>query len=284
MSETSVIIPTCNRLSFLKEAVDSVLNQTCQNFELIIVDDGSTDGTQKYAETIRDRVTYLHKENSGPSSARNLGIRQARGQLIAFLDSDDLWRKNKLKVQLDFMTSHPEAMVCFTDEIWIRRGVRVNPRKIHQKSSGWIFEQCVPRCIVSPSSVLMKKEFFDRVGMFDESLPACEDYDFWLRGALRFPFHFIPQKLIVKRGGHPDQLSAQWGLDRYRVHALVKLLKEASLTSEQRRLVVQMIIEKCRILELGFVKREKQREAAFYRKIAQDVGGCPQNLNTFNLN
>lgn len=273
MIETSVIIPTYNRLPFLKEAVQSVLDQTYRNFELILVDDGSTDGTKEFAGKLETGIKYIYKKNGGPSSARNRGIREAKGRFITFLDSDDLWHKDKLKIEIDFMNSHPEAMVCYTDEIWIRRGVRVNPRKKHQKYSGWIFERCLPLCIVSPSSVLMKREFFKEVGYFDENFPVCEDYDLWLRASLRFPFHFIPQKLIIKRGGYPDQLSAQWGSDRYRVQALLKLLEKENLNPAQRQLVVKQLIKKCRILEQGFQKRIKSEEAEFYYQIRLNFSG-----------
>ncbi len=267
--EVSVIIPTYNRLPFLREAVASVLNQTHRDFELILVDDGSTDGTAEYAQGLPAPVVYLYQENAGPSAARNRGIRAARGAFLTFLDSDDLWQPRKLATQVAFMHAHPEAVVCYTDEIWIRRGVRVNPRNKHRKYGGWIFERCLPLCIVSPSSVLMRRRFFDVVGLFDETLPACEDYDLWLRGALHFPFHFIAEKLIVKRGGHADQLSRQWGLDRYRVQALLKLLQNPALTAEQRKLVQTQLVEKCRILELGFRKRGKHDEADRYRRCAR---------------
>lgn len=271
MIETSIIIPTYNRLNFLQEAVASVQNQSWRDFELIVVDDGSTDGTRAYIEGLGAEIIYLYQDNRGPSAARNRGIAAVRGEFVTFLDSDDLWQKNKLKVQMNFMHAHPDAMVCYTDEIWIRRGVRVNQKKKHGKFSGWIFEKCVPLCIVSPSSVLMRREFFDRVGLFDEDLPACEDYDLWLRAALRFPFHFIPQKLIIKRGGHPGQLSAGWGLDRHRVTALLKLLHEPGLTDKTRNLVIATLTEKCRILELGFRKRGKIEEADHYRKLATEA-------------
>ncbi|MFQ5676497.1 MAG: glycosyltransferase family 2 protein, partial [bacterium] len=173
MIETSIIIPTFNRLAFLKEAVSSILEQTYQAFEILVVDDGSTDGTREYVRTLDGPISYLGQDNRGPGAARNYGIRKARGKYVTFLDSDDLWLKDKLKVQIEFMKSNSEALLCYTDEIWIRRGVRVNQKKKHQKHSGWIFEHCLPLCIVSPSSVLMKAEFFQQVGLFDEELPAC---------------------------------------------------------------------------------------------------------------
>ncbi len=271
MIETSVIIPTFNRLLFLKEAIDSVLSQTYQDFELILIDDGSTDGTKEFATGLSNHLRYIYQENSGPSAARNHGIRESQGAYITFLDSDDLWLENKLQVEIAFMKANPDTMICYTDEIWIRRGVRVNQKNKHRKYSGWVFERCLPLCIVSPSSVLMRREFFEAVGFFDESLPACEDYDLWLRGALKFPFQYLPQKLIIKRGGHEDQLSTQWGLDRYRVQVLLKLLESGELNERQYDLVVRKIIEKAAILEWGFRKRGNVEEAAFYKKLTAEV-------------
>lgn len=266
----SVVIPTYNRLDFLKEAVKSVKEQSYRNFELIIVDDGSTDGTSEFLKNTG--VKLIIQENRGVSVARNAGIKAAKGRYITFLDSDDSWQKDKLKRQVEFMTTHPKAMVCYTDEIWIRKGVRVNPKKKHGKHSGWIFDKCLPLCIVSPSSVFMKKQFFDEVGVFDESLPACEDYDLWLRASLQFEFHFIPEKLIIKRGGHPGQLSANWGLDVYRVQALQGILTNPRLTVKTKKQVVAQILGKCKILEQGFRKRGKDGEAEYYRELLENVG------------
>jgi len=267
MPETSVIIPTFNRLAFLKDAIDSVLQQTYRDFELIVVDDGSTDGTQAYLHSLGNVLQIIYQEKKGPGAARNCGIERSSGEYITFLDSDDLWQKNKLAVQVEVMKA-TDAMVSYTDEIWIRRGVRVNPKNKHRKYSGWIFEHCLPLCIVSPSSVLMKRDFFDVVvGMFDESFPVCEDYDLWLRASLIVPFLFIDKKLIVKRGGHADQLSANWGFDIYRVRALQKILAQANLNAEQKALTIGNLVEKCRILESGFRKHGKFSEAETYQKI-----------------
>jgi glycosyltransferase involved in cell wall biosynthesis len=266
MFETSVIIPTYNRLAFLKEAVASVQQQSYQNFELIVVDDGSTDGT------LGNSVKYIYQPNAGPAAARNRGLREARGDFITFLDSDDLWRKDKLQTQIDFMKSHPQAMVCYTDETWIRRGVRVNQGQRHKKFSGWIFEKRLPLCIVSPSSALMRRQFFEIVGRFDESLPACEDYDLWLRAALKFPVHFIAEELLIKRGGHSDQLSSQWGLDRYRVQALLKLLNnDGLLAGDRRAAALTHLKSKCRILEQGCRRRGKKGEADLYRALMEKL-------------
>jgi len=265
-SLVSVIIPTFNRAFCLKKAICSVLLQS--GFELIVVNDGSTDETYKVLESFSNvRAIHLQK-NLGVSYARNRGIEQAKGSLICFLDSDDSWKIGKLEAQVKWMRDHPECQAVYTDEIWIRNGVRVNPMFKHQKYSGDIFKKCLPLCIVSPSSVMLRKSLLDEVGGFDESMPVCEDYDLWLRIAVRYPFKFLNDKLIIKRGGHKDQLSRKyWGMDRWRVHTLKKLLRGDDLNSEQREWVKEMLIKKSRILIKGFEKRGKTEEAGIYRNL-----------------
>jgi glycosyltransferase involved in cell wall biosynthesis len=262
LPRVSVIIPTHNRKAFVQEAVDSVLAQTYEDFELIVVDDGSTDGTGKVLKRYEKRLLYLYQANQGVSAARNNGLALAQGEFIAFLDSDDLWLPKKLAIQVAFMDQHPQAQICYTDELWIRRGKRVNPKKRHAKCSGEIYHHCLPLCIISPSSALMRRGLFAQVGTFDPGLPVCEDYDLWLRVAARFPVFFIPQRLIVKRGGHPDQLSRQeWGNDRYRVKALAKILELGVLTPQLRRLTIQELHRKVGVLTNGYLKRGKEGEA-----------------------
>ena len=262
----SVIIPTFNRAYCLAETIHSVLTQS--GFELIVVDDGSTDDTQKVLKNFSDiRVIHL-RENRGVSYARNRGIEEARGSLICFLDSDDLWEEGKLEAQMKWMQGHPDCQAVYTDEKWIRNGVRVNQMNKHRKYSGDIFKQCLPLCIVSPSSVMLRKSLLDEVGVFDESMPVCEDYDLWLRIAIRYPFKFLSDKLIVKRGGHEDQLSRKyWGMDRWRVYALEKILRGDDLNPEQRSWVTEMLIEKSGVLIQGFAKRDKNEEAEVYRNL-----------------
>ncbi len=274
MPKVSVIIPTYNRLPMLKEAVDSVLAQDVEDMELIVVDDGSTDGTADEIKRYGGRVKlFQHAVNKGVSAARNKGILHARGKYIAFLDSDDLWVKGKLKIQVTFLDDNPHYPLCYTDEIWIRKGKRVNPMLKHAKYSGWIFEKCLPLCIISPSSVMIKRTLFSRVGLFDEALPVCEDYDFWLRISARFPIFFIDRKLIIKRGGHPDQLSQRsWGNDRYRVIALEKLLSEPYIGSEEREMILKEMKKKCSVLYKGFLKRGKAMEAGQYQEIMKRYG------------
>jgi glycosyltransferase involved in cell wall biosynthesis len=270
MARVSVIVPTYNRLPKVRESIDSVLKQTYRDFELWVVDDGSTDGTGQALKVFGNKIKYVSQANRGVSAARNLGLRVSRGKHVAFLDSDDLWEPRKLEIQVRCMEANPQFPLCYTDETWIRRGVRVNPRKKHAKYSGWIFERCLPLCIISPSSALMKRTLFEEIGGFDENLPVCEDYDFWLRVTRRYPVLFIDEKLIVKRGGHPDQLSNRsWGNDRYRVMALEKLLSFQDLKAEERRMVSRELVRKCHILSRGFDKRGKREEGRRYEELAK---------------
>ncbi|MGH7963598.1 MAG: glycosyltransferase family 2 protein [Candidatus Binatia bacterium] len=260
MPTVSVIIPTYNRRDVIREAIASVLAQTYQDFELIVVDDGSEDGTAEAVCKVVG-VRYLYQSNRGVSAARNCGVALSNGELLAFLDSDDTWQPQKLESQVAFFTAHPQAQICQTEEIWLRHGVRVNPQNKHRKSGGDIFARSLELCLVSPSAVMMRRELFERVGGFDESLPACEDYDLWLRIAATMPVHLIETPLVIKRGGHADQLSHRfWGMDRFRVAALCKLLDSGVLSPVQRRLTLEVLRKKCLILAQGAKRRGKNEE------------------------
>ncbi len=270
----SVIIPTYNRATYLGEAIDSVLAQTVWagrpssgSFELLIVDDGSTDGTSDIVASFGGRVDYHVQPHAGVSRARNFGLQLARGEYIAFLDSDDLWMKDKIQVQMSYFKALPLTMMCYTEEVWIRNGRRHNPARKHQKYSGWIFDRVLPLCLISLSSAMFRRKVFEDIGGFDETLPACEDYDFGIRLAHRFPVGFITKPLIIKRGGHTDQLSRRyWGMDRFRVQALEKALG-LGLGADRERLVKAEIVRKCLVLIHGFEKRRNTGEADRYREL-----------------
>jgi len=263
----SVVLPTYNRLPMLKEAVDSVLNQTYRPIELIVIDDGSTDATGKMLQTYGQKLTVLFQTRSGVSAARNAGIRHAKGDWIALIDSDDYWLTEKIQHQIAFFQSNPGALVCQTQETWIRKGRRVNPKKRHQKFSGMIFEKSLPLCLVSPSAVMLHRRIFDEIGIFDETLPACEDYDLWLRITWKYPVYLIDTPLIVKRGGHQDQLSRLPELDKYRIKAIVKILNQGCLSENQREAAVTMLRKKCAIYADGCEKRGRLEEATYYRNL-----------------
>ncbi|MBN2199950.1 MAG: glycosyltransferase [Candidatus Aminicenantes bacterium] len=272
----SVILPTYNRASYLAEALDSVLGQdyfeiepSPRPIEVLVVDDGSEDDTAAVVERYGGRVGYLRRPHRGVSAARNAGLERARGEFIAFLDSDDLWLKPKLRAQMSYLEAFPGALMCGTEEMWLRNGVRINPGFRHRKPSGWIFEKVLPLCLLSLSSAVFRRKVFEELGGFDETLPECEDYDFGLRLALRHPLHFLSTPLIVKRGGHPGQLSSRWGLDRHRIRALIKLLS-AGLDSEKEAMVRKELAAKCRVFAAGLAKRGKARRAEFYFRLAEN--------------
>jgi glycosyltransferase involved in cell wall biosynthesis len=266
----SVVIPTYNRASFLKEAIDSVLSQIYRDFELIVVDDGSTDDTPKLLLSYGKKIKVITKANKGPSSARNRGIKAAKGKWIAFLDSDDVWKPDKLEKQVQFIKENPDIKICQTEEIWIRNGKRVNPRKKHEMHSGWIYEQCLPLCIVSPSSVMIHGDVFEKVGLFDETLLACEDYDLWLRIAPHYPICLVREKLIVKQGGHADQQShVISSLDLLRIKAMIKSLESGGLNESQYEAALLELNKKCRVYGNGCIKRGKKEEGEKYLSLPE---------------
>lgn len=263
----SVIITTYNRREYVLRAIDSVLAQSHPADEILFVDDGSTDGTTEEVRRRFPEIQYFWQKNQGVSAARNLGIRKASRQWIAFLDCDDAWRVDKIEKQLRALRENSTFRLCYTDEIWIRRGKRVNPKRIHQKFGGDIFQRCLPLCIVSPSSVLIHHHVFRQFGLFDPGLPVCEDYDFWLRVCAFLPVLFVEESLIIKYGGHEDQLSHKyWGMDRFRMQALEKLIGDSRVDNEKRVAAIQMLLKKINIYMMGARKRRKSEDIFLYEK------------------
>ncbi|HET7393706.1 MAG TPA: glycosyltransferase [Candidatus Binatia bacterium] len=263
----SVIIPTYNRWPMIVEAVQSVLAQTFEAFELIVVDDGSIDNTARRLSSSDSRLKIFSQPHAGVAAARNAGVAISLGKYIAFLDSDDLWSPAKLEIQADFMERNSGVHICQTQEIWIRGGVRVNPKARHRKPSGDIFRRSLELCLISPSAVMMTKELFYWVGGFDESFPVCEDYDLWLRIAARHPVFLIDTPLATKRGGHADQLSRSvWGMDRFRVLAIAKLLR-LGLVGDRRQWALNSLRQKTSILAAGAAKRGKVDEARKFQAL-----------------
>lgn len=317
LKKISVIIPTFNRGWSILEAVGSVIAQDYylsdrkhlsstrepdslassidkknidKNFEIIVVDDGSTDNTNNLLKPLADKgvITLLRQGNKGVSAARNLGISHSHGDFIAFLDSDDLWLKDKLSCQIDFFNRNLDAMICQTEEIWIRNGKRVNPKYKHKKLSGMIFEPSLHLCLVSPSAVMVRREFFDIKGLFDETLPACEDYDLWLRTSIDMPIWLVDRPCIIKKGGHDDQLSSSHSLDKYRIRSILNLLNSSGvlnntvldktkkqtnnttnirLSDVQTEAAIKVLREKCTIYSQGCLKRGKIEEAEYYNNL-----------------
>ncbi len=258
----SVIIPTFNRQNKVINAVQSVLKQSYKNIELIVVDDGSEDNTLNKLKGLSDpRIKIISQPHKGVSAARNKGISQSKANIIALLDSDDIWLPDKLKKHLKF---HLEGgwQISQTDELWIKKGKKINPMFKHRKKAGWIFEPSLELCLISPSCVMFSKEVWEKTGGFDENLPACEDYDLWLRCSLKYSIGFLPEKLVVKYGGHPDQLSSKIiGLDLYRIYSLLKLLKPKNISKVQKEKIKNTLFKKGNLYIKGCLKRGKFEEA-----------------------
>ncbi|MFO1464454.1 MAG: glycosyltransferase family A protein [bacterium] len=275
--DVTVILPVYNRRDLLREALASVYGQSLPPREVVVVDDGSEDGSCEGLPPFAEgELRVLRQDRRGPAAARNRGLAEARGKYIAFLDSDDRWLPKKLEVQVSFLEANPEYRLCQTEEIWIRQGVRVNPMKKHAKPSGWIFADCLRLCLISPSAVMLDRQWLLELGGFDASFEVCEDYELWLRASLRSPIRTLPQALTIKRGGHPDQLSrAHWGMDRYRVRAIEKTLAQERLTPEQARLAKAELAKKLAILSKGFAKRHPHGPDPYQEKLSCLAAGLP---------
>lgn len=254
----SVIIPTYNRIQSVRVAVDSVLSQNYSPLELVVVDDGSEDQSSEMLAPLVEagRLRLIYQPNMGVSAARNTGLRATTGPLIAFLDSDDWWLPGKIKAQVDFLQNHPQEVLVQTQERWMRKGRRVNPKAKHLKKGGDIFLESVKLCLISPSAVMLRRSLLAEVGLFDEELKAAEDYDLWLRILARYPAALIDQELVVRQGGHSDQLSAGHSLDRFRVKALKKIL-EHPLSPERRQAVEAELNRRHHIYQAGRTRREE---------------------------
>ncbi|MFA6282184.1 MAG: glycosyltransferase family A protein [Candidatus Omnitrophota bacterium] len=285
----SVIIPAYNRKDFLKIAMDSVLSQTFRDYELIIIDDGSDDGTGK---TIDERVRsaaepprrgrrtkdegvnikYIYQTHQGVSGARNTGVDAANGEFICFLDSDDRFRQNKLEITHQYIKKYPEYRIFHTEEIWYRSGEYLPQKGHHKKPAGWVFENAVKLCSIGLSTAAIHRTIFQEVGLFDKDFPACEDYDFWLRATPKFPVYLIPEYLTIKEGGRSDQLSRKYpAMDIFRIHALKKIIEGGTLSKEEHSIALIELIKKSEIYIKGAQKRSKFEEVKLYRKLIQEL-------------
>jgi glycosyltransferase involved in cell wall biosynthesis len=265
----SVIIPSFNRAHTLARAIESVLAQSLPADEIILIDDGSRDETQALAQTF-PKVTYLMQPNQGVSSARNKGILQAKGNWIALLDSDDEWLPDKLKQQCQLLSQQPKHRLCHGNELWVHNGQHLNQMAKHQKYGGHIFEKCLPLCAISPSAALIQKDLLLEVGLFDTELPACEDYDLWLKICAKEAVLFVEEPVLKKYGGHDDQLSKKhWGMDRFRIKALYNILQSGQLTPDQQHAAKTVLIKKATLFAKGARKRNRLEDAQYYEHLAR---------------
>jgi glycosyltransferase involved in cell wall biosynthesis len=267
----AVIIPTYNRAALLERAVQSVLGQTFRDFELMVVDDGSTDGTKELSlfKEPDPRLRCLKlPHNRGVSAARNVGVRVTSAPWLAFLDSDDEWLPHKLERQVRWTNGHPDMPIVQAREIWIRHGRRVNPPKTHEKFGGDLFAASLERCMITPSSAMLSRNLFEKSGGFNEDFPACEDFDLWLRITCRHGVGLVDEYLLKRYGGHADQLSATVPvLDRFRIRSIADLLSADLLTAGQRELAQKNLLKRAAIVAQGYKKHGNNEEYERYRKI-----------------
>ena len=267
MNLVSVIIPTFNRESTLKRAITSVLAQTYQNLECIVVDDFSSDDTKELVLSIGDdRVKYTrNEENYGVSYSRNIGFKKSSGEFIALLDSDDEWLKDKLERQVPLLSDFP---LVHGEEIWIRNGKKVNQKNIHKKSGGQIFERCLELCLIAPSASIMRRSLYSDMQGFREDFPVCEDYELWLRITSQYEVGFISAPTINKYGGHADQLSLKYkAMDYWRILAMDKLRESGNLSDDQKKSLEEVMLRKCEILKKGYEKHNNVTHLPYIKEL-----------------
>ena len=262
--EISVIIPTYNRATFIVKTIQSVLNQTIVPEEIIVIDDGSTDQTE---DILRDLcllhpkvLKYIKQKNCGVSSARNLGIKEASNNWLCFLDSDDLWENSKIEEQINFHKENKHILFSYTNELWLFNDKTIKQKKHQQKQSGFCFKQNIANTLIGASTVMINRSILDDVGIFDEDLKVCEDYDLWLRVLYKYEIGIIEQQLIKKIAGHKEQLSFTTPLmDTYRIKSLQK-----HLDSKYAEDIKNMILKKCDILINGAIKHSNSEVQSYY--------------------
>lgn len=274
MGRVIVVIPVRERAQMLQRAVESVLRQTWRDYDLVVVDDASRLEDLSIVRNLVESSGHhwlSFDENRGPAAARNAGVlagEQQGTQWVAFLDSDDVWKPEKLERQLLWHADYPEVGVSQCQEAWIRNGVKVGKKRSQLQPEGRIFAQCIDSCCISPSCMMMTLSLWKELGGFDERYRVCEDYELWLRLSLKNPVGLVrdvPDPLVIRHGGHEDQLSFSIeAMDRFRVMAMLELLLNGSLGQEETVLVEKGIARKSEILEQGARKRSLRSHAEVY--------------------
>ncbi len=254
MTAVSVIIPTYNCADYIEQTLESILNQTFQDFELIVVDDGSTDRTQDIVARHAPRVRLIVQKNSGVCVARNRGISEAKGQFICLVDHDDYWFADKLACQVEAMEKYPESGVIYTDfTLWFPEDGRFpEPRTLHTAIpgdridpdySGWIYHQLLLDCWVLTSTAMFRAEVFRNCGKFDETLPYSEDWELWLRICRKYPFTKLAYASTLYRQ-HPNQGNRKVRAVDYRTRLLTQAKKRWGLCSQDNRCISAAVFNK----------------------------------------
>jgi glycosyltransferase involved in cell wall biosynthesis len=265
--KVSVVIPTFNREKFITKALDSVMDQTYQDYEVVVMDDGSKDNTREIVENYGKKVSYFYQENRGIASARNEAIKRSSGDYIAFLDSDDYWVREKLETQIDLFDKHPEygmvASCCSSIRLDGSFREKNRPGK-----SGWVLRDLFNKNFIRTSSALIKKECLSRVGLFDEDFRECEEYDLWLRIAAMYPIGFINDSLAVyvdnAEGISTDSLAG-------RLFRLKVLEKEYLAKKIPPKMYNKRISNTCHYIGRHYITRGDTENGRIYLKKAQEL-------------
>lgn len=281
LETVSVVIPTLNRCLLLKRAIDSVLNQSVSPNEVIVIDNGSSDETINMISTNYPDIIFLTEEKIGVSASRNQGIKKSNSEWVAFLDSDDVWEPFKLEKQLTFNNRFKTNFrFIHTNETWIRNGKFLNQMKKHEKSGGDLFKNCLKLCCISPSSSMIKKEVFKDYGFFDEELQVCEDYDMWVRITAKENVGYLSESLVIKYGGHSDQLSKKyWGMDRFRIKSLEKNINSNWFSKDQNKYAYETLIKKLQIVLSGAKNRNNTELSNIYSEKLGFWQSCSNSIN-----
>jgi glycosyltransferase involved in cell wall biosynthesis len=275
MPEISVIIPVYNRPYLLSEAVISVLDQTHSDFDILIVDDGSTDTTPETIKTLAagdSRIKTLTLDHTGYAGlVRNRGAAQTDSRYLAFLDSDDFWLNNKLQLQRDQLAA-TGLKISHTREKWIRNGLEVSQAGQKHNREGYVFQEALKKCILGPSTVMLDRVMFEETGGFREDLEIAEDYELWIRMTALHPVCYLDIPLTVKKAGHDGQLSEKYGqIEIFRIWALQSLADNPLFSSMQRDLLAKELTAKAGIYAKGCRKRGRVSDALIYERLAQST-------------
>jgi glycosyltransferase involved in cell wall biosynthesis len=295
--EISVIVPVFNRPHLLADALASVLAQTYQDFEIVVVDDGSTDETPEVLARVLREVPKqggappartLRVPHSGkPGAVRNRGAEEARGRLLAFLDSDDRWLPTKLEAQVRLHEgaagaaplpgtgqAGPAARCSHTRELWVRRGREVSQKGQRHRRSGDLFVDSLKKCIIGPSTVMLERSLFEELGGFREDLEIAEDYELWLRATHRVDVAYLDEALTIKQAGDWPQLSERYGqIEVFRIEGLKGLIGSGYFADnpEHQAAAETEFARKCRIYAAGCRKRGRPQEARKFEALARGL-------------
>jgi glycosyltransferase involved in cell wall biosynthesis len=236
----SVVIPTYNCAAFLPAAIESVLAQTYKDFEILVVDDGSTDATSEVIAPYLDRVQFIRQENKGVPAARNVGIRASRGEFIAWLDADDVWLPDKLELQM-LSFADPEVMMAYSDfSVKYSDGQTLLSYLAQQPLAceGYIVDNYVQSRFLFPSTMVLRRDSMERCGFFDEEMLVCEDLELFARISLHGKVAWSRRPLTVRYEGTHNLTSKSERIVHYTILALTKVLaKEPDMPRSARRAI-----------------------------------------------